>query len=62
MWDSLSKYVGGVESTNYNEKSNINLVEKHRQECTESAEIDMNYQKVDEEFSLYFYAQIIADI
>ena len=62
MWDSLSKYVGGVESTNYNEKSNINLVEKHRKECTESAEIDMNYQQVDEEFSLHFYAQIIADI
>ena len=40
----------------------INLVEKHRQECTESAKMDMNYQQVDEEFSLHFYAQIIADI
>ena len=54
--------VGGVENTNYNGKSNINLVEKHRQECTESAEMDMNYQKVEKEFSLHFYAKIITDI
>ena len=62
MWGSLSKYVGGVENTNYNGESNINLVEKHRQECKESAKMDMNYQKVEKEFTLHFHAKIITDI
>ena len=55
MWGSLSKYVGGVENTNNNGKSDINLVEKHCQGCTESAKMDMNYQKIEKEFSLHFY-------
>ena len=54
--------MGGGENTNYNGESNINLVEKHRQECKESAKMDMNYQKVEKEFTLHFHAKIITDI